>query len=428
MAQPKWAHAVREQYEVAEAFLKSLADTFLNGDRSRLIMVPGNHDVCWNTSLDAMEVVPFDADKQSIRKDLSAPDSPFRWDWNALKLYRVRDEARYRQRTTAYWDFARRFYSGAELTHPIDPERGYQLFELDAGQIVIAAFDSIHRNDCFSYGGALQPGAAGASFLKLRGLGRPPNLKIAVWHHSVQGPPTSADYMDVNEVHELAGHGFQLGLHGHQHLAAESAYYVHRAEAQKMAVISAGSLCAGSRELPRGVNRQYNIIVVDDEYTEARLHVREMVEGNHWATKRSGAFVDGHVRIDWQRPIDLAGRAIDTDLETQRRAIDEAESALNAGDPMAALEVLRRLNLPQSSYARVLAVRAATDAKLPAVIAEILVTPADASEVVQLVAALEQMGRLQEAKAALDVAKTLDEGTRRAIGERLEIKLRIKGA
>ena len=132
--------------------------------------------------------------------------------------------------------------------------RGYQLFPLDEGRIIVAAFDSIHNNDCFSYSGALAPGAVGRCYLETRVFQHPPRLKIGVWHHSLQGPPMNVDYMNIDEVHELAGHGFQLGLHGHQHVAAESAYYVRRAQAQKIAVVSAGSLCAGSRELPRGVN------------------------------------------------------------------------------------------------------------------------------------------------------------------------------
>src|SRR5437763_1334274 len=46
-----------EQYEVALDLLERLADTFLDGDRSRLLMIPGNHDVDFNQSLAAMEGV-----------------------------------------------------------------------------------------------------------------------------------------------------------------------------------------------------------------------------------------------------------------------------------------------------------------------------------------------------------------------------------
>ena len=28
----------------------TMCDRFLDGDRSRMVLVPGNHDICWNTS------------------------------------------------------------------------------------------------------------------------------------------------------------------------------------------------------------------------------------------------------------------------------------------------------------------------------------------------------------------------------------------
>ena len=404
-----------------------MADTFLDGDRRRLILVPGNHDVCWNTAFEAMDEIAIGPAKQRIWGQLSQPDSPYRWDWSSLKLYRVQDEPRYKRRTIAYWDFVQRFYTGATLLHPINPTRGYQLFELDDGRIVVAAFDSVHRNDCYSYVGALTPGAAGGSFLKIRELKRSPRLKVAVWHHSVQGPPTSADYMDVNEVHELAGHGFQLGLHGHQHIAAQSAYYVHRAEAQKIAVISAGSLCAGSRELPRGVNRQYNLMVINDDYRSARLHVREMVEGNHFAAKRSGAYVEGYVSIDWQPPLDLAGRPVDADAGDERRAVDLAEASFDRNDPAAALNILLTLKLKPGSYARQLAMRAAVEASDSEAIVRIAGIPTTSAEAVHLITALERLGRFAEAKTALQTSQEIDAATRDAIADRLDIKIRMRG-
>ncbi|WP_298158137.1 metallophosphoesterase [Brevundimonas sp.] len=426
IAQKGWATAVREQYDVAEAFLGSLADTFLDGDRSRLILIPGNHDVCWNTAFEAMEEVHYDPANQTIRSQLNSPESTYRWDWSKLKLYRIQDLKRYDQRLGAYWSFVERFYAGANLAHSIDPNRGYQLFELNEGRIVVAAFDSTHQNDCYAYAGAFSPSAAGSAFLKLRDLTRSADLKIAVWHHSVQGPPNSNDYMDVGQVHALVGHGFQLGLHGHQHIAAEAAYYVHRAEAQKMAVISAGSLCAGSRELPRGVNRQYNVIVVDDDHASARLHVREMGEGAHFASKRSGAFLEGFIRVDWQPPLDLAGRPVDVAEDSERRAVDEAENALNSGDPLGALRVLETVALLPASYARALALRAAVALDDHDAVARIIDSPASVTEAVQLVSSFERLGRLPEALLLLENLPDIDISTKRALQDRIEIKLRIK--
>jgi len=39
---------LRRQYAVALQFLIELAERFVDGDRSRVILLPGNHDVDWN--------------------------------------------------------------------------------------------------------------------------------------------------------------------------------------------------------------------------------------------------------------------------------------------------------------------------------------------------------------------------------------------
>src|SRR4051794_37660722 len=52
-----WQRSMKDQYQVAEEFLAALCSRFLSGDRSRMILIPGNHDVCWNTSRMAMDQV-----------------------------------------------------------------------------------------------------------------------------------------------------------------------------------------------------------------------------------------------------------------------------------------------------------------------------------------------------------------------------------
>ena len=44
----------------------------------------------------------------------------------------------------------RSFYEDTHLGHPVDPERPWNLFNLDNGNILVAAFNSCVSNDCFS--------------------------------------------------------------------------------------------------------------------------------------------------------------------------------------------------------------------------------------------------------------------------------------
>jgi len=427
IGQDNWQRVIQEQYEAAEDFLCNLTAKLLNGDRSRLILVPGNHDVCWNTAYGAMQRVPDDDPvRKNIRRALDQPGSDLRWSWSNLDLFRISAPDVYARRMEAYWAFLKRFYSGVTLTSPIESGRGFQLFDLAQGRIVVAAFDSIDGNDCFAYSGGFAPGVVGRCYLELRDRLVQPTLKLGVWHHSVQGPPRHDDYMDVSEVYSLAGHGFQLGLHGHQHVAAASAYYVHRHQAQEMAVVSAGSLCAGAHELPRGVNRQYNVVVIRDDYLGARLHVREMGDGGHFSRKTSAEFVQGFVEIEWQPPLDPAGRVVDVGVANERSAVERAEAALGRKDADTALAILKKVRLPAGSHARRLAAEAANRVEDWKFLVELVQQPTSQEEVTLLVSALMKSGELSAAKLALAGAN-LDPATAAALGNRIDVMQKMRG-
>lgn len=289
--------SIQAQYEVTGSFMDELCDLFLEGDKRRIVLTPGNHDVCWNTSLQAMEEVPKSEYPNDVYTSLIQPGSNYRWSWSSRKLFRISDETKYNQRMDLYWEFVESFYEGVNLSFPIDRSRGFQLFELCDRRILVASFDSIDGNDCFNYAGSVSPGSVGKCAIELRKVPHDYELQVAVWHHSIQGPPLHSDYMDASQVQEMIGHGFQLGLHGHHHLASTSTQYVHLDESRSMAVVGAGSLCAGANQLPRGENRQYNLIVIEDDFVSARIHAREMGEGDQFTQKRNGAFLKGFVDV-----------------------------------------------------------------------------------------------------------------------------------
>ena len=404
-----WQAELARQYEAAYEFLSGLADRFLGGDRSQLVMVPGNHDVCWNTAYRSMARVPPDDLPGGVLKSLSERDSRYRWSWAELAPYRIVDMARYDQRLDSYWAFVDRFYGGTGLVRPIDRSAGYNLFEIDKGRILVAAFDSIAGNDCFSFSGDFLRDAVARCAIELHDLGRVYDLRMAVWHHNIDGPPNRQDYMDVGLVHEMIGHGFRLGLHGHQHVAAANAHYIHLPESQAMAVVSAGSLCAGARELPRGVDRQYNLVVLDDERTSARVVVRQMSEGGHFARKADGRFAaDGGISLRWKRPLDLGGRPLDSGSLRLRRAIESAERLRADAKPSDALDALSGLEFPPSSYQRSLAIALASDCDRPDRMLQIIDVPGNAEELVHFVMASIRERKPAQAEEALTKSIALE--------------------
>lgn len=416
---------IRRQYEVTHDLLAALADRLLNGDRRRVVMVPGNHDCCWNTARSTMCSVDPEDEPPDIRSALLQPESPYRWSWHDRKLYRVRDVDKYRRRFDAYWDFVDRFYDDADLAHSIDRDRGFNLFELDDGRIVVAAFESLHTNDCLSFRGAIADGTVSRCGLALRDFDNRYRLRVAVWHHSIYGPPEQMDYMDVKAVHEMIGVGFRLGLHGHQHYAQTAVHYLHQPDAA-IAIVGAGSLCAGGHELPRGIDRQYNILVLNDEYDGAKVHLREMGLGNQFGRTHRAAFgVDGAVTLEWRLPTDPMGRPIDVTSRADAKAVTVAEVALRAGDPDAALSTLERSRRTRGSYTRRLYLKAAEMAGRWDLVVSATANPEDADELVVLAYAFEMAKQIDKARNVLLLHSDrvgLAAPVRRAIEERLEVQ------
>jgi Calcineurin-like phosphoesterase len=422
---PDFAAELNRQYAVAHDFLVRLADRFFDGDRRRVVLVPGNHDVCWNTALAAMkELVPEDPQVKASSA-LFRASSNMRWNWKSRTIFRIDDSALYRGRLDAYRDFVERFYDGVGLKYPIDRDRGFNLFELDNGRIIVAALESVHGNDCFCRHGAIEQNVLAKCALAIRDLKQQPILRVATWHHSFQGPPHGDDYMDIASVHEMVGNGFRLGLHGHQHQAEAGAHAIHLPEKLSMAISSAGSLCAGQEELPRGVNREYNLVVVNDDYTSARVHVREMTQGNHFGRCGRGPFrVDGFVDLSWDLPVSAAGGAPVSRKRFAAEAVLNAEEALHSGRTADAMRLLEEVEEPLEGHARQLYLEAARELGQFDRLIRLLHEPKTVAEYIELFGAYIAAKEFDAAAALLERAKgfDIDAGTL----DGLQIKLHMR--
>lgn len=279
---PNHPAALEKQYEEAAGLLTELTAIFFDGDKRKVILVPGNHDVDWTTARKAMtECDTKDAERVGkVHTLIAQVGSKYRWDWRELKLYEITNDATYRERFAQYNKFASSFYSGVLLKFEFDPTRDWNLFELDEGRIVVAAFNSCVRNDCFSKIGEISKDAIAECHMALLQGASPKALRIAVWHHNVEGPPHASDYIDPAAIRQLIDKSFAIGMHGHQHKSEVNPFTVFASGRYEMTVFSAGSLCAGSKALPQGYNPQYNLLELDIEDGSATVHVREMLEQN----------------------------------------------------------------------------------------------------------------------------------------------------
>lgn len=323
---------IKDQYEIAYEFLINLTNRFLDGDKSKLIFVPGNHDIDWNIALQSMKEVDPDEIKTPILSALTMKGSHFRWCWRSRKLYKITDFDLYESRFVGFKEIYDKFYSGTD-NKPIEIHPYCHLHNVDNGRIFVAAFNSCHANDCFSFAGCIPEQAIAKCHLYLHDNNYHNSLLIAGWHHNIEGPPLASDYMEIDTVRRLIGKGFRLGLHGHQHISQAAGHYVHLPQEESMALVAVGSLCAGRNELPVGAFRQYNIVEIADNYQEARVHVREMSISTSFSPSNSlptesGSYLD----IRWTPLKDILGRPIDNDRDVINKTLLAAEERYNKHD------------------------------------------------------------------------------------------------
>jgi hypothetical protein len=254
---------------------------------------------------------------------------------------------------------------------------------LHEGRIAVVAFDSCLGNDCFAFHGEIAEDAMADAFLDLHD--QPYELCIAAWHHSIEGEPRDSDYMSRATVEGLIGKDFRLGLHGHQHSAAAANRNIYLPDEETMAVISAGSLCAGGPHLPTGINRQYNLIEIADDLCSARVHVREMSLGHNFAPTRRPEFgLSSFLELKWKLPTTRAnGQA-----ENEAKLTIQAEQALNDGRNEDAEAILRRLSTRPGSYARNLRVTALRELSAWEPLVELLDEPQNVTELIAGTSAL----------------------------------------
>lgn len=270
---------INRQYAEAETLLADLAVELLDGDRSRIVIVPGNHDVCLHHVLRSLS--PARMEEQSNRQRLAAlftPYSRLRWSWKDLSLSEIKDQAEYANRLKPFADFYARFYEGRR-TYSLTPESQFDIFDYRDFNVVFAAFNSCCNNDLFNRAALIHPDTIASATRTLSTTQYIGRIQLAVWHHNTSGGPHVSDYLDADTLQVLIDCGFSVGLHGHQHRSDFIDEQFKFGSGRKITVLSAGTLCGGEHSLPHGSDRSYNILQINTESLEATVHQRRMV--NH---------------------------------------------------------------------------------------------------------------------------------------------------
>ena len=187
------------QYREAEEFLISLGRELVDSDRSRIVIVPGNHDVHWCRSLDAM--TPIHPTPNGIAASTLAPNSGLRWSWKEQRAYQISNQSMYASRFEHFRQFQANFYKEVEPNPIVNEDEELFCCEYPSLDILVVGFASWHGNDCFCHVGEIKPTSLAMSQRLVANSKM--GITLAVWHHSISGGPRSHDYMDQRTVHRF---------------------------------------------------------------------------------------------------------------------------------------------------------------------------------------------------------------------------------
>ena len=392
--------ALTAQYEDAENFLVELSKLFFKGDRERVILVPGNHDVSHPHVLraTALSALPKDKDKRELlAQQIKAESSQWRWSWSEFAARRIFDEDHYHQRMEPFATFYKSFYQGSR-EYPLSPKDQYLLHDFPELGIVVAALSSCCDNDLFNRSGRIHPDCVAGVTRASSEYVKKGRIPIAVWHHNLAGGPRDSDYVDGEFLQSLMDGMFVIGLHGHQH---RPQFFEHRFTADKnrsLAVISAGTLCGGPRSLPTGRMRAYNLLEIDIELRKCTLHIREMKNSSFsmpvWGAAHVPEFSGSSIAFDLSmRP--LADFGDD--------AASEAIEFLRQGDAKKAFSIVEHYS--NNEFARRVAVEALEQMRDWNAIRDFCAPPQSNVEIIKLLEALYELNDMVTLKNWVETDK-----------------------
>lgn len=272
---------IKQQYDEVKAFLEDLTAYFIDGDKNKIVIVPGNHDVDWNVSKDQMK--PLDRitaeEKSEYKKKLDlflkekAPRH--RWSWNDQTLYSYSNDEIYNSRFAQFSEFYQSFYSNR--IYSLNPSYQYDFFEIPEYNICFVGFNSCYLNDHLNKVGQIYPTCVTKTSSKMKEMAEKGRILVAVWHHNASGRPMVNNYLDNRILNPIIDMGVHIALHGHQHYSGVVEEYHNAFKDGKLLMFSTGSLYGATETLSYGAPRQYNILELtkEEEKLVITVHLRE---------------------------------------------------------------------------------------------------------------------------------------------------------
>ena len=182
-------------------------------------------------------------------------------------------------------------------------------------------------------------------------------------------------------------------------------------------MVGAGSLCAGEKALPHGVNHRYNVIQIDRPNNTGWVHVREMNQPGIWgpgqlAETGGKAYVD----FNWTTSsLEMPDQGRSGGYNTA--LVDEVERMITTGRSEEAIEVLLSDTIITDSYKRRLLGKALEISEKWSDLRSLLCPPLNDEELAMFYMASERGGDLVGVAEVLESSEASGEFNAQLIGE-----------
>ena len=266
------------EFEKARELVSGIIEQF-SLTAERCILVPGNHDLDWNT-----EVYRWEKKRQVDASQLQPGTFV-----EQARGYLLREEAKYPER---FRNFSQHFYHPlTQRPYPLEPEEQCLALLFSESRLQFLAMNSAweideyfpERSGICEQALARGLSAADHALAQARKRGELPRdervLRLAVLHHPITGnEKIQADAF----LGRLQQADVRVCLHGHVHEdRAELVNYLHAQ--RRVHVVGAGSFGAPMPQRPESVPRLFNLLEVERDLSRIRVHTRaQRKQGGAW--------------------------------------------------------------------------------------------------------------------------------------------------
>lgn len=240
------------EYAAAYTFISKLSNEF-DLEPSRIIIVPGNHDINWSLS------------KKCYRLEHLEDVADVLFDGNHIKIsdevVEIRDEDKYHERFKNFFDFYEKVKGEA---YPINNgEPGIIHFMREEGLLILGLNSAWETDHFYHERISICPDAIDAALDEIRKKEYyRDSIKFAVWHHPLFSPYKDR-IADHGFMERLAQNNFMVCLHGHLHKAEKNCYKnEYTANGKIIHIVGAGTFGAPINEWTPGHPLQYNLIKI----------------------------------------------------------------------------------------------------------------------------------------------------------------------